>query len=122
MIMSIKQVNFQPLPLGLAGLPSDVAQHPVHVVGPRGARQPSAFIPFCSLATKLSLLGQKATDLAFPVCSGFKPTVMQVPPVYNLPPSNSSIMFRASVATPWMCPPWLKSHTQEWTPFPRRPA
>ena len=77
---------------GLAGLSPEAAQHPVHVLGAGGARQPSAFIPFCSLATKLSLLGRNVTDLDFNVCSGFVPTVMQVKPGYTmvLPITKSS--------------------------------
>ena len=53
-----------------------MSNHPVHIVDIHGNISSSAFIPFCSLAGNMSILGKHVENFKFPVCSMFKPKIL----------------------------------------------
>ena len=63
---------------------SSVSQHPPHLVDPSGSLQPSAFIPFCSYQTNLSMLGSTINTFSFPVCTAFEPSILHGDLCYTL--------------------------------------
>ena len=54
-----------------------MSTHPPHIVDDHNNLSPSAFIPFCSLAGNLSILGQVVPSFSIPVCTAFKPTIVR---------------------------------------------
>ena len=63
---------------------SDVSNHPVHILNEGGTLMPSAFIPYCSFETSLSILGEFVPNMTFPVCKMFKPIVYEGHICYTL--------------------------------------
>ena len=63
---------------------SEVSNHPVHIKGQNGFVTPSSLIPFCSLGTRLGLLGEYVTNMTLPVCNVFRPTVHKGQLCYKL--------------------------------------
>ena len=45
---------------------------------------PTSLIPFCAYQTEVALVGQERTDLPFPVCSHFQPTILAGQLCYSL--------------------------------------
>ena len=63
----------------------DVINHPVHgLLSSTGSLLPSALVPFCAFASDLSFAGQVTTNITFPVCSQFKPAVIDGQQCYQL--------------------------------------
>ena len=52
-----------------------VTNHPVHVVynNDDSFPSPTALIPFCEFGGNMSIMGVKIDELAYPVCSSFRP-------------------------------------------------
>ena len=48
-----------------------ISQHPVHILGPDGVFNPTAFIPFCKVGSEV--LGDTIANFSQPVCNVFKP-------------------------------------------------
>ena len=56
----------------------EVSLHPPHLIESHGSLTPAALIPFCAYQTNMTLLSQPTQDnLAFDICSGFKPTLLE---------------------------------------------
>ena len=55
------------------------ANHPVHVLGGDGKKNPSAFIPFCAFGGDMEVLGRKANNFSLPVCNLFSPRSCRLP-------------------------------------------
>ena len=58
--------------------------HPPHLVDTNGTLTPAALIPFCGYQASMALFGQKRPDIPFPICTGFKPTVLEGQLCYSL--------------------------------------
>ena len=54
-----------------------MSHHPPHIVDSHNDFSPSAFIPFCSFAGNLSILGKAVPGFNIPVCMIFRPTVVR---------------------------------------------
>ena len=70
--------------LGSLGAVNEVSYHAPHLIDSSGSMTPSALIPFCAYQTNTTLLGQTRQGLPFPVCSQFKPTVLEGQLCYSL--------------------------------------
>ena len=53
-----------------------ISNHPVHMLDKNNNISPSAFIPFCSLAGNMSIVGAHMQGFDIPVCDIFRPTVL----------------------------------------------
>ena len=53
-----------------------MSNHPVHI-GHGQNSSPSAFIPFCSFAGNISIMGENNPNFSTPVCNKFKPRVLK---------------------------------------------
>ena len=51
--------------------------HPVHIVDEKKNYSPSAFIPFCSFAGNLSVMGARVSKFDLPVCDKFRPVILE---------------------------------------------
>ena len=51
--------------------------HPPHIISGENSLSPSAFIPFCSFAGSLAVVGQTIPNFSIPVCNKFEPTVLR---------------------------------------------
>ena len=49
-----------------------VTNHPVHIIGEKGAMSPSSFIPFCSFGEDMETLGTRIEDFDIPICNSFQ--------------------------------------------------
>ena len=58
--------------------------HPVHIVDEANKTMLSAFIPFCSLGSDMKILGTIHPGFSMPVCSNFKPKVLEDQICYQL--------------------------------------
>ena len=54
-----------------------MSHHPPHIVDTQNNFSPSAFIPFCSFAGNLSIVGKVVPRFTIPVCTIFSPTVVR---------------------------------------------
>ena len=72
--------------LGKLGRVSDISSHPVHIINSNGDRNPSALIPFCRIGNKI--IGDKIDEFLIPVCTGFKPKVLEGNLCYSLDLNN----------------------------------
>ena len=72
-----------------------MSNHPVHMMGKNYSLMPSSFIPFCSFGTHLSLLSSLGTNMTFPVCNMFKPTIYNGQLCYRLDISKTTLKSRA---------------------------
>lgn len=61
-----------------------IVSHPVHIKDDHGHINPSSFIPFCSIGSNLSLLGEKIENFSQPVCTAFKPKMLEGQLCYQL--------------------------------------
>ena len=52
------------------------SRHPVHIVGEDNQLSPSAFIPFCEFGGNMSAMATKINQFDMPVCSSFKPKIL----------------------------------------------
>ena len=50
--------------------------HPIHIIDENGKLSPSSFIPFCEFGGNMSLLGTKIKEFDVPVCTSFKPAIL----------------------------------------------
>ena len=65
--------------------------HPPHLVDTNGTLTPAALIPFCGYQASMALFGQKMPDIPFPICTGFKPTVLEGQLCYSLKVNKEGI-------------------------------
>ena len=63
---------------------SEVSNHPVHIFNTNGSMMPSSFIPYCSLGSRLALIGAYVTNKSFPVCNMFRSTAYEGKLCYRL--------------------------------------
>ena len=61
-----------------------MSNHPVHLLSMNKKLMPSALIPYCSFSNDLLSLGQKLNNFSFPVCTAFKPTLLDGQLCYQL--------------------------------------
>ena len=54
-----------------------MSHHPPHIVDTQNNFSPTAFIPFCSFAGNLSIVGKVVPGFTNPVCTIFSPTVVR---------------------------------------------
>ena len=54
-----------------------MSSHPPHIVDDTGNLSLSSFIPFCSLAGNMSVMGQAIPHFSIPVCNKFKSTILR---------------------------------------------
>ena len=54
-----------------------ITNHPVHIVDEKNNYLPSAFIPFCSFAGNLSVMGARVSKFDLPVCDKFRPVIIE---------------------------------------------
>ena len=62
---------------GSGGEANEVSLHPPHMISSHQDVTPTSLIPFCAYQTEVALVGQERTELPFPVCSHFQPTVLE---------------------------------------------
>ena len=88
---------------------SVISQHPPHLIDPKARKHqtpfiqkfhqdqdsrnisPSALIPFCAYQTNLESLGTSIANLSFPVCTAFRPFLLQGQLCYSLDLKNTSM-------------------------------
>ena len=63
---------------------SEVSNHPVHMFNTNGSMMPSSFIPYCSLGSRLGLVGAYMTNSTFPFCNMFQLTAYEGQLCYRL--------------------------------------
>ena len=56
---------------------AEMSHHPPHLITKDGRMMPSAFIPFCSFGTNMEVLGQHIANFTPPVCTSFRPTILE---------------------------------------------
>ena len=61
-----------------------IVSHPVHIKDEHGHISPSSFIPFCSIGSNMSLLGENIEQFSHPVCTAFKPKMLEGQMCYQL--------------------------------------
>jgi hypothetical protein len=61
-----------------------ISNHPVHVVDKNNNVSSSAFIPFCSFAGNMSIVGREVQNFEVPVCNKFMPIVLEGQLCYQL--------------------------------------
>ena len=61
-----------------------VVSHPVHIKDEHGHITPSSFIPFCSIGSNMFLLGEEIEQFTHPVCTAFKPKILEGQLCYQL--------------------------------------
>ena len=61
-----------------------VVSHPVHIKDEHGHITPSSFIPFCSIGSNMFLLGEEIEQFTHPVCTAFKPKMLEGQICYQL--------------------------------------
>ena len=54
-----------------------ISNHPPHILNDQNYLSPSAFIPFCSFAGNISIMGETLPNFSIPVCTKFSPTVLK---------------------------------------------
>ena len=65
-----------------------ITNHPVHIQGPNGSLNPSAFIPFCGIGINMSSMSSKINQFSFPICNSFRSTVLNDQLCYELNPND----------------------------------
>ena len=104
-------------PFSGGGMNPSSGHHPPHVLDPNGQRMPSAFIPFCALATNLSTLGREVEGLSYPVCSGFRPTVVAGRRCYSLQAAHpGELVLLLDYNTERSVMKEESGHSQSWVP------
>jgi hypothetical protein len=64
-----------------------VSLHPPHLVDTNGTLTPAALIPFCGYQASMALVATNrkiGRNVHFPICTGFKPTVLEGQLCYSL--------------------------------------
>ena len=63
----------------------EVSLPPPHLIDSSGSLTPAALIPFCAYQTNMTLLSQPTqVKLAFDICSGFQPTLLEGQLCYSM--------------------------------------
>ena len=88
---TVKNIYFQ----GMIDLIQMVTNHPVHIVNNEGSLSPSSLIPFCSFSNNMSIMGTKIEQLEVPVCSSFRPKIVQDQLCYTLDPNQYKIYIKS---------------------------
>ena len=65
-----------------------IIKHPVHIVDDDGHLWPTALIPFCEFGGNLSVMGVKTDQFDVPVCSSFRPKIIQDQLCYTVDPNH----------------------------------
>ena len=64
-----------------------MTNHPVHIVDVDGNLSPTALIPFCEFGGNMSVMGTKIDQFNVPVCSSFRPKILQEQLCYTVDPN-----------------------------------
>ena len=65
----------------------EVTNHPVHIVDKKGGLSPTSLVPFCSFSNNMSIMGTKIEQMDVPVCTSFRPKIVQDQLCYSLDPN-----------------------------------
>ena len=64
-----------------------ITNHPVNIIDKKGELFPTAFIPFCEFGGNMSVMGTKIDQFNVPVCSSFRPKILQEQLCYTVDPN-----------------------------------
>ena len=62
----------------------ELSSHPAHLITKDGSLMPSALIPYCGFGHDMLSLGKHVDNFTYPVCTAFRPTLMEGQLCYEL--------------------------------------
>ena len=80
--------------LSESGKSRSAVNHPVHILDQNDQLMPSALIPFCAIGSNTSILGTKVENFTQPVCTKFRPVVLEGQLCYQLDLQHSQEQIR----------------------------
>ena len=66
----------------------ELSSHPVHIINKDRNFMPSALVPYCGIATDMLSLGDYMDNFTYPICTAFKPTLLEGQLCYELDTSR----------------------------------